>query len=225
MILNHEKTTNEIKECAKDIKVLGRKDLRNLLAWRKLLHEEFVESKPKSEEPETIEENEAEDNGADEVIVDNELQEVDQQITELQDEEYRDQKRKKKKVLKERKKLNERLNLKMILKNDDGPTMEGDDMFSLKQVSDNKKMKKIVDQTPDVLVESDEEFGLKHMPKYTRYEKDEGHLASSGTYYKDSDSELEMETDGEDDEVTIQEGLGKTIRFLIIDQKINTELY
>lgn len=114
--------------------------------------------------------------------------------------------------MKERKKLNERLNLKMILKNDDGPTMEGDEMFSLKQIGDNKKMKKIIDQTPDVLVESDEESNLKHVPKYTKYEKGTGHLDSSGTYYKDSDSELEMET--EDDEDEIKEGLGKVFNII-----------
>lgn len=145
----------------------------------------------------------------DESIKDNDLEAIDRQIVDLQQEEYKEQKRKKKKVLKERRKLNERLNLKMILKNDDGPTMEGDDMFSLKQVGDNNKMKKIIDQTPDVLVESDEEFSLKHVPKFTQYEKGTGHLDSSGTYYKDSESELEMESDDEGDEDTLKEGLGK----------------
>lgn len=214
LILNHEKTTNEIKECAKDIKVLGRKDLRNLLAWRKALHEEFAQSDSR-EEVELKEENEVEDVKDDESSKDNDLQAIDQQITELQQEEYKEQKRKKKKVLKERRKLNERLNLKMILKNDDGPTMEGDDMFSLKQVADKKKMKKIIDQTPDVLVESDEEFSLKHVPKFTRYEKGTGHLDSSGTYYKDSDSELEMESNDEDGD-TVKEGLGKILVYFYV---------
>lgn len=189
---------------------MGRKDLRYLLTWRKALHEELIENKNEPKEDGLTEKEEA--GGEEEQKVtsvgDDDLHMVDQQIAELQEEEHREQKRKKKKVLKERKKLNERLNLKMILKNDDGPTMEGDDMFSLKQVKDKKKMNKIIDQTPDILVESDEDDGLKHIPKYTRYEKGTGRLDSSGTYYKDSDSELEMETDDENEEDEIGEGLG-----------------
>ncbi|KAJ8967764.1 hypothetical protein NQ314_002647 [Rhamnusium bicolor] len=201
-----KKTTTEIKECAKDIKVLGRKDLRNLLTWWKILHEEYLKQQPKTEEksvnikePELEKDSESED--------DDGLKGVEKQISQLHEEEHREQKRKKKKVQKERKKLNERLNLKMVLKNDDGPTMEGDEMFTLKQINDSKQMKKVIDQTPDTIVESDEESGgKKHISKYMRYEKGEGHLDNTGTYYKDSDSELEMESENEEED--IREGLG-----------------
>ncbi|KAJ8917596.1 hypothetical protein NQ315_000079 [Exocentrus adspersus] len=207
VILNHEKTTAEIKECVKDIKVLGRKDLRNILTWWKTLHEEYLKEHSTLEEQpdETVVKDlnsESESDGED-----IELKTVERQILDLQEEEHKEQKRKKKKVQKERKKLNERLNLKMVLKNDDGPTMEGDDMFSLKQVTSSKQMKKVIDQTPDIVAESDDEFSEgKQIPKYTRYEKGEGHLDSSGIYYKDSESELEMESDEEEEE--INEGLG-----------------
>lgn len=124
----------------------------------------------------------------------------------LQAEELRELKRKKKKALKERRKLNERLNLKMVLKGDDGPTMEGDDMFSLKQLSTANQITSVIDQSPDIVAESDEEESAPK-PKYQRYQKDEGHLDSSGLYYKDSDSELEMESDEEEEDV--KEGLGE----------------
>lgn len=269
-ILAHAKTTNEIKECCKDIKVLGRKDLRMLLSWWKTLHGE--DEKPTIASQETEEENKDTKKDVDS----SDEEEIDKHISELQvnnirfrtvhfvnnaktlavdtfqnrtfsmylrpvqlqlvslfdidqlennkrrsvvhlmnpfsfiqAEEHRELKRKKKKTLKERKKLNERLNLKMVIKGDDGPTMESDDMFSLKQLSSANQVTSIVDQAPDLVAESDDEEAVP-IPKYQRYQKDEGRLDSSGTYYKDSDSELEMESEGEDDE-DVKEGLGMSI--------------
>lgn len=119
-------------------------------------------------------------------------------------------KRKKKRALKERKKLNERLNLKMVLKGDDGPTMEGDELFSLKTIKDKSDMSKIIDQAPDVLAESEDEDDddIKMKKKFERFNVDDSRLDSSGLYYKDTDSELEMESDDGDGEETFKEGLG-----------------
>ncbi|XP_066258103.1 pre-rRNA 2'-O-ribose RNA methyltransferase FTSJ3 [Euwallacea similis] len=206
-ILNHKKTTKEIQECFKDIKVLGRKDLRNVMAWWKVLHEEW-EKKLKAEED--IKSDVKVEEKIDSTAVsddDDDMKDVDKQVIDLQEEERRELKRKKKKVQKERKKLNEKLNLKMILKGDDGPTMEADDMFSLKQIPNLDKMTKVVEQAPDFLVHSDSE-DEKPQSKYLKYDKDTQHLDSSGLYYKDSDSELEIESDDDDSKDDAKQNLG-----------------
>lgn len=94
----------------------------------------------------------------------------------------------------------------MVLKGDDGPVLEGDDMFSLKTIKNLQQITKITDQSPEIVAESDDEEENVPKKKYEKYSKGEGHLDSSGLYYKDSDSELEIESDDEDDKII--EGLG-----------------
>jgi len=55
-ITNHPLTTTEIKECCKDIKVLGRKDLRVLMSWWKALKQVSTEVKHENEEKGTEDE-------------------------------------------------------------------------------------------------------------------------------------------------------------------------
>lgn len=55
-IANHPLTTVEIKECCKDIKVLGRKDLRVLMNWWKALKQVSTEGKQENEEKSTEDE-------------------------------------------------------------------------------------------------------------------------------------------------------------------------
>lgn len=194
----HSKTTNEIKECCKDIKVLGRKELRLLLNWHKLLSEEL--QCVKKEEPDVKKETLKVIKEVDEDEDEKMDTEIENQIAELKTEEVRELKRQRKKANKERKKLNERLNLKMVLKGDSGPTLEGDDMFNLKQIRDGTQLSNIREQEPDLVAQESDSEDEKPINKFQRYAKGESQLDSSGTFYKDSDSELEMESNASDDE-------------------------
>ncbi|XP_019623657.1 PREDICTED: pre-rRNA processing protein FTSJ3-like [Branchiostoma belcheri] len=121
-IANHPLTTSEIKLCCQDIKLLGRKDIRLLLRWRKKM-KEVLQS---SEEPE---QSSPQESGEEE-----EELKLDQQLSQLQREEAAQLKRKKKEVQKERRKLQERMVLKMDVLDDKHDFQEERPLFNLQRI-------------------------------------------------------------------------------------------
>ncbi|KFM80262.1 putative rRNA methyltransferase 3, partial [Stegodyphus mimosarum] len=136
-IKDHKLTTEEIKQCCKDIKVLGRGDLRSLLNWRKQMRQAIkgAEKKETSDD--------AKDN------LQEEEQEIDKAVKaaeELELSMLQEAKKKKKKILKERRKLHERLNLKMIIKDDEPIIQEDRELFRLSQIKNKVELNKIEDE-------------------------------------------------------------------------------
>lgn len=211
VINNHEKTTKEVRECCKDIKVLGRKDLKLLLSWWKSLKETQEKEKEDKVENETTPTSEAVSLEEQEDLED---VAIEKYIVEVKETEAKELKRKKKKAAKERNKLNERLNLKMIHKNDEGPKLDADDMFKLDQIQTYQQLEQITDQTPDVVAESDADSDEEIKPKKVSYEKDAGHLDSKGLYYK-SDGSEENDSDAASDDETDSEKSGLGILYTL----------
>ncbi|XP_014213992.1 pre-rRNA processing protein FTSJ3 [Copidosoma floridanum] len=205
-ILNHNETTREIKECCKDIKVLGKKDFRLLINWQKSMKKLFGEKEPEKPTVEA-EPDETKKDLTIEELEDMEDETIREEIQKLKKEEDRDLKRKKKKENKQKSKLQQKMNMNMVIKGDEGPREEDLDMFSLKQIKSRDQLKKVTDQSPDVLAESDEEDDVEK-PKIVRYEKDVSHLDSSGLFYKDDESELEFSEDESDDDKSVKSDLG-----------------
>uniref|UniRef100_A0A8C9WXL6 pre-rRNA processing protein FTSJ3 n=1 Tax=Sander lucioperca TaxID=283035 RepID=A0A8C9WXL6_SANLU len=148
---SHPATSNEIKECCRDIKVLGRKELRLLLTWRSKLRK-FLAKKLKddakqpdpdinlsSDEEKGASEDEPdkkkEKQGGEE---DDEEEEMEKKLAELKAEEVAELKRKKRKLLKERRKLRERVELKMDLPGVSIADSSDSSMFSLTTIKKQK---------------------------------------------------------------------------------------
>uniref|UniRef100_A0A1A9WT14 Putative rRNA methyltransferase n=1 Tax=Glossina brevipalpis TaxID=37001 RepID=A0A1A9WT14_9MUSC len=203
-IAEHPKTTAEILECCKDIKVLGRKDIKGLLVWWKHIKEELFKTN-KQEEAVLIEEEEV----AKEPLTQDEIEnmedaELQKQIIELAEEERKDTKRKRKKTLKTKAKLQEKMNLKMVIKDDEGPREEGEqEVFDLKTIKTREELDKMLDVAPDFDVE--EQVEIPKLPKYKIYQKDDKRLDDDANY--ENNDEPAISTDDESESDYDKEGL------------------
>ncbi|XP_061635933.1 pre-rRNA 2'-O-ribose RNA methyltransferase FTSJ3 isoform X2 [Phyllopteryx taeniolatus] len=171
----HSATTDEIKECCRDIKVLGRKELRMLLNWRTKLRRYLAkklkeEAKKLDQEIRLSSDEEAEDSDGgpkkkkeeDEEQGDEE-EEMEKKLAELKAEEVADLKRKKRKLLKERRKQRERVELKMDLP---GVSIADNDDVCLFSLNTIKKKQVLADlskgdmQAAESLAEGEDDLHL-----------------------------------------------------------------
>lgn len=210
-VLAHPLTTQEIKECCKDVKVLGRGDIKNLLTWRKKLKAwlEEVNKEKQEEADEEADTEEVEDDDDDEEV------QLLKHAEEVSAENAKELKKKKKKVLKQRKKLRDRMNLQMVLKGDQAIIEEDLDLFKLKAIK-NKDQLSNVDEVdvgtldPAQPLEEDD-ADMDHRKKRVLYKKNalnedwytEEQRGNTGDENVDSDDdeheELEFESDAEGD--------------------------
>ncbi|XP_063156791.1 pre-rRNA 2'-O-ribose RNA methyltransferase FTSJ3 [Candoia aspera] len=156
---HHSATTEEVRHCCQDIRVLGRKELRALLNWRtklrwflvKKLKEQVKDidiSLSSGEEEEEEEKEEVQPKQAAPEIQggeeEKEAEELELQLAQLKAQEMAELKRKKRKILRERRRQQERVELKMDLPGvsvaDDGDT----GMFSLRAVGKNQLLHELV---------------------------------------------------------------------------------
>merc|ERR1719376_1980844 len=139
---------------------------------------------------------------------DEEMAAIDKEVEELRDEERRKARRLKKKELKEKQKRVEKINLKMIIPGDEGPTADDLALFRMSQLSSSADLKKVSDDAHADMVaqESDEEDEEAPRPKHEKYNKEDGTLDGEGLWYngdangKNEGEEDESEPDSDDEE-------------------------
>ncbi|EDV95315.1 pre-rRNA 2'-O-ribose RNA methyltransferase FTSJ3 [Drosophila grimshawi] len=204
-IAKHKGTTPEILECCKDLKVLGRKDIKGLLLWWKRVKEELFktdkgiieEQEVEVEQPQPLTQEQIED------MEDAELQ---QQIGLLADEEQKDLKRKRKKTLKSKAKLHDKMNLNMVIKGDDGPVEETEhEIFDLRDIKSLNELDEVLDVNPDFDLEGDA-VELPKLPKYKKYDKDDKRMDDDANYENDDEPDVSAEEDNDSD--YNEQGLG-----------------
>lgn len=172
---SHSSTSEEIKECCRDIKVLGRKELRLLLNWRtklrrflkKMLKEEAKQTDQEinlsSDEEQSDSEEKQEKKKEEDTHGDDSEEEMEKKLAQLKAEEVAELKRKKRKLLNERRKQRERIELKMDLPGVSIADTTDVSLFSLMTV---KKQKVLADiskgdmQAADALAEEDDDIHL-----------------------------------------------------------------
>lgn len=159
----HEKTTEEVEEYMKDVKVLGPRELRVLLRWRKSMLE-TIEAERKATQGEA-QEVVMEEELTEEQQEDKAMAEIDEMIAKASEDEKAALKKKKKKMLKAKARVLKRRELKMIIDGDEGPQAEDQEVFQLKKIRRAKELAEITKDTeaPDFDMadpDSDDEEGL-----------------------------------------------------------------
>ncbi len=207
---NHTLTTKEIRLCCKDIKVLGRKEIRILLNWQKKLAKEVAAKKEEEEEKaakEAEEEKDAKGKGAggdgeadDEADSEDELEAIDKQLQEAKEEEEATLKRKRKDKVKMRKKLRERLQKAMAVSTGASQidTTETASLFALQNIK-NKKQLQAVSQDDSGIVDKDAQ-------------EQEGHdseIEALMNESSDGESDLPSELESDEAEILMEERVRK----------------
>ncbi|KAH8705084.1 putative rRNA methyltransferase Spb1 [Talaromyces proteolyticus] len=127
-----EDTTNEIRTCCEDLRVLGKKEFRNLLKWRLKVREKFgLSSKKKKDENEESEE------VADVAPMDDELA-IQEELQRLRDNENAEKKKERRKENERKRKDIVRMQMHMITPTDIGMEQAGiggESMFGIKVVN------------------------------------------------------------------------------------------
>lgn len=154
-IASHPLTSNEIKLCCRDIKVLGRREVRELLNWHKKFNKEkavIAEQAAKQEKATSDANGKGKDSSSED-----EEDEVAKQLSKMKEEERLADRRKKKDGLKKRKKLRERLHKSKELQSTMGDDTQGESLFGLDSIKNKQQLQNVNADDASTVANDDEE--------------------------------------------------------------------
>lgn len=132
-IENNPLTTDEIKNCCQDIRVLGKKDIKRLISWRKSLHKEKEDAEKKDEVTEEVVESDEED----------EELKLEELLATAKEEEKKQIKKRLKKIRERKIKLTHRMDLKMEHPEDVIEQVDDISLFDLKKINTKKALDEV----------------------------------------------------------------------------------
>jgi len=136
------------------------------------------------------------------------MAEIDKQIEELKDEERRAARRLKKKELKAKKKHLDKINMKMIIPGDEGPTAAEDGLFRMSDLKSKTDLEKVVeDESAEMIAEDSDSEEETIRPKHEKYNKEDGVLNSEGLWYGEGDEENLGSSEEEDSDEAEELGM------------------
>eukprot|EP01137_Pigoraptor_chileana_P009436 Opistho-2@57704 len=144
--LNHPLTTPEIVECCRDLRVLGKREVKNLLKWRTSMHDLMARlRKELGDDGSAAGSGKDDDDASSDVSEEDEDERIEREAREIKEEAEARKRREKKKAQKDRAKIRERLNLKMDIPNDVHEAVADETLFSLTSVTNNRALKRLAD--------------------------------------------------------------------------------
>ncbi|XP_053401741.1 pre-rRNA 2'-O-ribose RNA methyltransferase FTSJ3-like [Mercenaria mercenaria] len=198
-IENHASTTAEIKECLKDIKVLGKREIRLVINWRKKLKKEIDnERKEKMLDEKEIEDNEPEKNSEDDLAA------LEEQLNELEGEEKKALKRKIKKTRRERARLQRKMDMKLVLPGDKLDMSEDRELFDLGRIKSKRQLEEVEEGKLSDMDEEEEEVEIPKKKTKVTWDRDgvkEYQLPGEGSDQDDDEEEEDQNNNDEDQDM------------------------
>ncbi|KAF7730190.1 AdoMet-dependent rRNA methyltransferase spb1 [Apophysomyces ossiformis] len=150
-LLKKSITTDEIKANCEDLKVLGKRDFKELLKWRTAIREEYkLDKKEEKKETVVVEE---------EPVDEDEL--IQEELENLTKEEAAKRKREKRKANEKKMKLIQRMQLNMIVPNDIGLEQGGPDgqtLFNIKKIDKDESLQRLQEGDMSIADDLDQEM-------------------------------------------------------------------